>query len=333
MLLPVVMSWKAVGFDTARAVKSRIDVAQATRRGLVQDGKNARKGWRSDRSAPHHIQAAVTGAKAVYATALRTDKSGIVRRRGIQAHVRNVPVSIGRGQSILKSRLGEFDAGPASRGRERSGGCRDRSRSVIPCGFGNVDKRRTDVVGGSRSAGPVRRIGAGVSIGRSSGHEFQRASPVNSVPPIPVTSGTLAGASTASPLTADLAVELSQSAAPESPAAAVIVWPWELASLRVLPQRQGKCAQGRFAVSVAGADHRRQIVVDGKLEGIKGVQRRIAAGVYVENRRILGDAARPFHIEIGLDFIPGGESSAAVDRNQLKIGRRQSSGGAKGVDV
>src|SRR5450755_2394807 len=55
------------------------------------------------------------------------------------------------------------------------------------------------------------------------------ASPVNSVPPIPVTSGTLAGASTAGPCVAAVAVEASQSPAPESPAAAVMVCPCELA--------------------------------------------------------------------------------------------------------
>src|ERR1035437_4014411 len=54
------------------------------------------------------------------------------------------------------------------------------------------------------------------------------ASPVNVLPPMPVTSGMAAGASTASPCVAEETVP-SQSAAPSSPEAATMVWPWELA--------------------------------------------------------------------------------------------------------
>src|SRR5579863_9283544 len=50
------------------------------------------------------------------------------------------------------------------------------------------------------------------------------ASPVNSVPPMPVTSGIAAGISTAKPCVADVTWK-SQSAAPESPEEEMTVWP------------------------------------------------------------------------------------------------------------
>src|ERR1022692_3209112 len=55
--------------------------------------------------------------------------------------------------------------------------------------------------------------------------EVLGGSPKNSFPPIPVTSGIAAGTSTAKPKVAD-ATWPSQSAAPESPEEATIVWPW-----------------------------------------------------------------------------------------------------------
>src|SRR5580704_7422304 len=55
------------------------------------------------------------------------------------------------------------------------------------------------------------------------------ASPVNSVPPVPVTSGIAAGTSTARPCVADGSISGSQSAAPEAHDEAMIVWPWVLA--------------------------------------------------------------------------------------------------------
>src|SRR5215471_3924349 len=55
--------------------------------------------------------------------------------------------------------------------------------------------------------------------------EVLGASPKNSEPPTPTTSGTAAGTSTAKPVVETLLVPLSQSAAPASPEAAVIVWP------------------------------------------------------------------------------------------------------------
>src|ERR1700758_799713 len=54
------------------------------------------------------------------------------------------------------------------------------------------------------------------------------ASPVNSVPPMPVTSGMAAGISTAKPCVADVTWK-SQSAAPESPEEDMTVWPFEFA--------------------------------------------------------------------------------------------------------
>src|SRR5579864_1260923 len=58
------------------------------------------------------------------------------------------------------------------------------------------------------------------------------ASPMNSVPPTPVTSGIAAGTSTDNPLLAEagtVAESPSQSAAPASPVAEVMVWPCEFA--------------------------------------------------------------------------------------------------------
>src|ERR1051326_9002325 len=61
----------------------------------------------------------------------------------------------------------------------------------------------------------------------------------NSLPPIPVTDGRLAGISTASPRVAIARASYSQSAAPLSPLAARIVMPWTLARC---PRAASSCA-------------------------------------------------------------------------------------------
>ncbi len=116
------------------------------------------------------------------------------------------------------------------------------------------------------------------------------ASPVNVLPPIPVTSGMLAGASTAGPWVAVVADAASQSPAPESPDAAVMVCPCALACCASCSQGLHEAGQMGLAIPVTGADDRRQIVVDGEGHGVEDVLGgRVGAGVHVENRGFFGD--------------------------------------------
>ena len=150
---------------------------------------------------------------------------------------------------------------------------------------------------------------------------------------MPVTSGMLAGASTASPCVAEVAVEVSQSAAPESPEAAVMVCPCTVGLLRLLLQGLYKAGQVGFAISIAGADDRRQIIVDGKLQSIEDVlgtsSRRCTHTEWSHSWR----RHRTIPRRDWLRLRPRTKSGAVINRNQQKVGRRQSGGAAEGVDV
>ena len=143
------------------------------------------------------------------------------------------------------------------------------------------------------------------------------ASPLNSVPPIPVTSGILAGESTARPCVADvggggIAVGRAGVARCRSDGLAMRV-----GFLRHLLESRQETGQVGFAISVAGADHRRKIIVDGVLHGVEDVLAGSCARVNIENVRLPGHGVGPLQIEVGFDFVPV-VKTAATTRDQVE---------------
>src|ERR1035441_4259733 len=156
------------------------------------------------------------------------------------------------------------------------------------------------------------------------------------VPPTPVTSGTSAGESTASPAPL-LEVPDRQSAPPESPAAFTQVMPCAFAwrapdclARRGLHGEHVRLQREGFAEAVADTEYGGEILVDGILHGVRNV-----VGVDIDQGRLGSGGASPLKIEIGFTEIAfdGSGIFGVGDENQLGIGSRKLKLRAKLLDV
>jgi len=80
-------------------------------------------------------------------------------------------------------------------------------------------------------------------------------------------------------------------------------------------------AEVGFAVSVAGADDGRDLLIDGVLDGVEGAEVVVVAGVDEVDLRALGDGAGVLEIEVGLGFIAVG-----VDLGGTGVGNEDDDG-------
>jgi hypothetical protein len=65
-------------------------------------------------------------------------------------------------------------------------------------------------------------------------------------------------------------------------------------------------AEVGFAVSVAGADDGRDLLIDGVLDGVEGAEVVAVAGIDEVDLRAPGDGAGVLEIEVGLGFVTVG---------------------------